>query len=359
MTQKLLVLTATGKGAFILEATPDRRDWTLHGPLCDAQPTSHLVADPRTGTIWAGGGDAWRGPAVWRSTDHGRRFERFDDGLAYPEGEARMKTVWALARARGRLLAGVEPAGLFESDDDGQTWQHVQGLTDHPSRPEWQPGGGGLILHHVLPHPEDPEQIWVAVSTAGVFHTKDGGRSWTPRNQGTRCDFLATGPTYPEYGQCVHSLAMARTRPDRLYQQNHCGMYRTDDGGRSWTSIEAGLPSDFGFALATHPTDPDTAWLIPLVGAEHRYPPEGRLAVWRTTDAGRTWTDLRQGLPQENAFVCILRQAMATDPLTPTGLYFGTTSGTLYASPDEGRSWTPITRNLPAIRAVETVLVEE
>ncbi len=358
MPQKLLVLIATGKGAFTLEATEDRRDWTLHGPLCDAQPTSHLIADPETGTIWAGGGDAWRGPAIWRSTDQGQSFQHFNDGLAYPEGEPKLKAVWSLAHAHGRLLAGVEPAGLFQSTDDGQTWQHVQGLTDHPTRPDWQPGGGGLILHHIVPHPQDPSQLWVAISTAGVFHTADGGHTWTPRNRGTRCDFFKTGPTYPEYGQCVHSLAVARTRPDRLYQQNHCGMYKTDNGGQSWTSIENGLPSDFGFATATHPTDPDTAWLLPLVDAEHRYAPEGRLAVWRTKDAGQTWIDLRQGLPQENAYVCILRQAMATDPLTPTGLYFGTTGGTIYASPDEGQTWTQIAQNLPAIRAVETVVVE-
>lgn len=358
MTKKLLVLVATGKGAFILEGAESRRDWTVHGPLCDAEPVNHLMADPATGTIWAGGGDGWRGAAVWRSTDQGATFQKFSDGLGYPEGHDRMKAVWSLAHAHGRLLAGAEPAGLFESRDDGETWSHVRGLTDHPSRPEWVPGGGGLILHHIVPHPADPDRIWTAISVAGVFHTQDGGKSWTPRNQGTRCDFMGTGATYPEHGQCVHSLAMAKTQPDRLYQQNHCGMYRTDDGGLNWTSIENGLPSDFGFASATHPTDPDTAWLLPLVGAEHRYAPDGRLAVWRTNDAGRSWTPFRDGLPQENAYVCILRQAMATDPLTPTGLYFGTTGGTLYASPDEGQSWTPIAQNLPAIRAVETVVVE-
>lgn len=354
MTSKLLVLIATGKGAFILEGNADRRQFQLKGPLCDGQPVSHVVADPATGTLYAGGGDEWFGPAVWRSDDLGQTWQRHSDGLAYPEGRDKLKAVWSLAAAHGRLHAGVEPAGLFASDDGGRSFTHVAGLTDHPSRADWVPGGGGLILHHIVAHPDDPDQLWVGISTAGVFHTKDGGRSWTPRNQGTRCDFFGDGATYPEYGQCVHSLAMASGRPERLYQQNHCGMYRSDDGGQHWQSIENGLPSDFGFATATHPRDQDTAWLLPLVGAEKRFVPDGRLAVWRTTDGGASWQDQREGLPQHGAFVCVLRQAMATDRLDPPGVYFGTTGGTLFASADEGESWTTIAQHLPAIRSVET-----
>jgi photosystem II stability/assembly factor-like uncharacterized protein len=356
MTTDILVLIATGKGAFILEGDTNRRDFALKGPFCDAQSVNHVIADPATGTLYAGGGDGWVGPAVWRSTDRGQSWTRFDQGLAYPDGQDKLKAVWSLARAHGRLYAGVEPAGLFMSEDDGETWHHVQGLTDHPTRPEWVPGGGGLILHHIVAHPTDPGQLWVGISTAGVFHTADGGKSWTPRNQGTRCDFMGDGATYPEYGQCVHSLAMAPGDGSLLYQQNHCGMYKSTDGGQSWTSVENGLPSDFGFATATHPRDPETAYLLPLVGAEKRYAPDGKLAVWRTRDGGQTWQDLRQGLPQSGAYLCVLRQAMATDPLTPAGIYFGTTGGTLFASPDEGESWTTIAQHLPAIRAVETLV---
>jgi len=357
MTKRAQLLIATGKGAFVLDGDAGRRDWALRGPYCQSQPVNHVIADPRAGTLHAGGGDEWHGPAVWRSTDQGESWARFDQGLAYPEGQDKLKTVWSLARAHGRLYAGVEPAGLFVSDDDGESWRHVEGLTSHPSRPEWMPGGGGLILHHVIPHPLDPDQLWVAISTAGVFHTADGGQSWTPRNRGTRCDFMGDGATYPEFGQCVHSLAMAAGTGERLYQQNHCGMYRSDDGGRGWQSIEHGLPSDFGFALATHPTDPETAWLLPLVGAEKRYAPDGKLAVWRTRDGGQSWADLRRGLPQAGAYLCVLRQAMATDRLDPAGVYFGTTGGSLFASPDEGESWQPIAQHLPAIRAVETMVV--
>lgn len=357
MTEQALVLIATGKGAFILEGDGSRRGFELRGPYCDSQPVNHVVADPATGTLYAGGGDPWFGAAVWRSADQGHTWQRFDQGLAYPEGQDKLKSVWSLGLAHGRLMAGVEPAGLFASDDGGKTFTHVEGLTNHPSRGDWMPGGGGLILHHIVAHPTDPSQLWVAISAAGVFHTADGGVSWTPRNQGTRCDFTGNGATYPEHGQCVHSLALAPSAGDRLYQQNHCGMYRTDDGGRCWQSIENGLPSDFGFTCTAHPRDPDTAWLIPLVGADKRYAPEGKLAVWRTKDAGRSWQRQDNGLPQENAYVNVLRQAMATDQSTPAHLYFGTTGGTLYMSPDEGDTWTTIAQHLPAIRSVETVVV--
>ena len=211
------------------------------------------------------------------------------------------------------------------------------GLRDHPSRPDWQPGGGGLILHSLVIHPQDDRQIWVGVSTAGVFHTADGGETWEARNRGTRADFMPEGQNYPEYGQCVHSLVMPPGMPNRLYQQNHCGMYRSDDGGRHWESIEAGLPSTFGFPAAVHPRDADTLYLVPLNGdTAGRFVPEAKAAVWRTTDAGRTWRGGREGLPQANAFFGVLRQALATDRLEPAGVYFGTTSGELYASADEG-----------------------
>lgn len=360
MATRVLVLLGTKKGAFILESDGDRRSWELRGPFCDTWPMNHVIADPATGTIYGAGGNEWFGPAVWKSTDLGATWTHSSNGLAYAAGETPIRSAWSLSRsAGGRLYAGVEPAGLFRSDDGGETWQHVAGLRDHPSRPHWQPGGGGLILHAVVPHPEDERQIWVAISTGGVFHSSDGGETWRPRNRGTRNDYVPEDQRYPEFGQCVHSLVMAPGMPDRLYQQNHCGMYRSEDGGQSWQSIEAGLPSSFGFPAAVHPRDPATLYLLPLNGdSAGRYVPNGSAAVWRTRDRGDSWEALRAGLPQENAFFGVLRQAMATDRLDPAGVYFGTSSGALFASADEGDGWTCIAQHLPTVLSVETLVVE-
>jgi photosystem II stability/assembly factor-like uncharacterized protein len=359
MTRKTLVLIGTKKGAFILESDAQRRSWELRGPFCEAWPMNHVVADASTGMIYAGGGNEWFGPAVWKSANLGASWTHSSEGLAYEAGEDPIKSVWSLAPAAGALYAGVEPAGLFRSEDGGQSWRHVAGLRDHPSRPHWQPGGGGLILHSLVPHPEDARQLWVAISTGGVFHTADGGDSWQARNHGTRCDYLPEEQRYPDYGQCVHCLVMAPGMPDRLYQQNHCGMYRSEDGGRRWESIEAGLPSSFGFAAAVHPRDPDTLYLLPLNGDSiGRYVPDGKAAVWRTRDRGQSWEALREGLPQKNTFFGVLRQAMATDRLEPAGVYFGTNTGTLFASTDEGQSWQSIAQHLPTICSVETLVVD-
>jgi photosystem II stability/assembly factor-like uncharacterized protein len=357
MATKVLILLGTKKGAFIAESDAGRRGWHLRGPFCDASPVNHVVADPATGAIHAGGG-GWLGPAVWTSTDLGASWTKAEGGLAYGEGEEPLTAVWSLAPTARGLLAGVQPAGLFHSADGGQSWRHLPGLRDHPTRPDWQPGGAGLILHSLVPHP-DGRRLWVGISSAGVFHSADGGSSWEPRNRGTRADFLPEGENYPEFGQCVHCLVMAPGGDERLYQQNHCGMYRSEDGGRAWQSIEAGLPSSFGFAAAAHPRDADTLYLVPLNGdIAGRYVPDGRCAVWRTRDQGESWTDLREGLPQGNVYFGVLRQAMATDRLDPAGVYFGTNNGSLFASGDEGERWSCIAQHLPGILSVETCVVE-
>lgn len=358
MSEKVLTLLGTKKGTFILSSDAARRDWALSGPFCETWPINHVIADPATGTIYAGGGNEWFGPAVWASRDHGATWTHSSKGLSYAEGKEPITAVWSLAAAHGRLYAGVSPAGLFVSEDGGETWTEIEGLQQHPTRSQWSPGGAGLILHSLVPHPTDDKQIWVGISAVGVFHTADGGQTWETRNTGTRCDFLPEDQRYPEFGQCVHCVVMAPGPEGRLYQQNHCGMYRSDDGGRTWQSIEAGLPSSFGFPAAVHPRDPDTLYLVPLNGdTAGRYMPEAQAAAWRTSDGGATWSAKRDGLPQQNAFFNVLRQALAVDALQSAGVYFGTGSGEVYASADEGETWSCIARHLPSISSVETLVV--
>ncbi|WP_026380128.1 WD40/YVTN/BNR-like repeat-containing protein [Afifella pfennigii] len=362
----IVLLIGTTKGVFILTSDAARRDFALKGPFCEAWPINHVVGDAASGTIYAGGGHAWVGLDGWKSADLGQSWTRSGDGLAFDDGEGEredeeaIQSVWSLCPANGSLYAGVKPAGLFRSADDGESWQHVTGLRAHPTRPQWAPGGAGLTLHSIVVDPADDARIWVGISTAGVFHSADGGRNWEPRNQGTRADYLPQEQRYPAFGQCVHNLAKAPGKGERLYQQNHCGMYRSEDGGRAWESIEQGLPSSFGFPVATHPRDPDTVFFVPLNGdIAGRYVPEGAAAVWRSRDAGRSWQAMRNGLPQSHVYFAVLRQAMATDALDPAGVYFGTNTGSLYASADEGESWQRLAEHLPTILSVETMTLAD
>ncbi|HEX5589120.1 MAG TPA: hypothetical protein VFX65_02375 [Candidatus Limnocylindrales bacterium] len=374
MAERVALLVGTPKGAFILDGDATRRSWTVRGPLCEGWPIHDISVDPSSGAILAGGGSPWYGPAVWRSDDLGATWTHSSEGLTYGDGDGapKLKTVWnvtasngaagspsAASRAAGSraIYAGVEPAGLFRSTDGGQTWAHVEGLTNHPSRPEWQPGNGGLILHSIVPHPHDHDRLWVGISAVGAFETRDGGTTWETRNNGVRADFNPEN-RYPEFGQCVHKLVMAADGGEHLYQQNHCGVYRSFDGGRQWEEITEGLPTEFGFPMVAHPRDPLTVWNIPLTTPEAgRYMVDAKAAVWRTHDGGASWTRSGEGLPQEDAFVGVLREAMAVDRLDPVGVYFGTSTGQLYASADEGRTWSRIADNLPPIWSVEAAVV--
>ncbi|WP_460255571.1 exo-alpha-sialidase [Acidiphilium sp. MT5] len=358
MPHLLCLLIGTRKGAFIAQSDAARQSWTLRGPFCDAWPINHVIGDAKTGIIYAGGGNPWFGPAVWQSPDCGASWTHSSAGLQNQAGDDPVTAVWSLAQGVDGLYVGVEPAGLFRSANAGHTFAPISGLQAHPSRPHWNPGAGGLILHSIVPHPSNAQEIWVAISAAGVFYTDDGGQSWHARNRGTRADYMPEDQRYPEFGQCVHSLVMASNMPERLYQQNHCGMYRSEDGGVHWHSIEAGLPSSFGFPAAAHPRDPATLYLFPLNGDTlGRYVPNGQAAVWHTTDAGAHWQALRNGLPAGPAYFGVLRQALTTDPLTPAGIYFGTNTGALYGSADEGEHWHCIAQHLPTITSVETMVM--
>ena len=357
MTQRTLLLVGTPKGAFILESDAGRREWSLRGPLCDGWPVHDISVEPGTNALLAGAGSPWFGPAVFRSEDLGATWTHSSEGITYGDGGPKVETVWNVTAGLDGIYAGVQPAGLFRSADAGRTWSHVEGLTQHPSRPEWQPGAGGLILHTIVPHPSDARRMWVGISSVGVFETQDGGASWSTRNAGVRAEFNP-GNRYPDFGQCVHKLVLADD-DERLYQQNHCGVYRTTDGGVQWEEITGTLPSDFGFVMTVHPRDPLTAWIIPLTDPMHgRLMIDGAAAVWRTHDGGDTWIRSGEGLPQEDAFVGVLREAMAVDRHESVGVYFGTSTGQLYGSSDEGRTWARIGDNLPPIWSVETLVLD-
>jgi hypothetical protein len=325
----LHLLVGTTKGAFILDGAQDRTGWTVRGPFCDGWTINHVVADPVTGTMWAGGGNDWTGAGVWRSADGGRTWEltklttgQMDDWAADdPEFAARIgwtgepapfgdsfAQVWSLACANGRVHAGTKPATLLESDDDGRTFSQVKGLTDHPSATDWGPGAAGLTLHTIVPDPADPERMWVGISAAGVFTTVDGGGTWERRNDladpadGEGHDHPAAASD-GHVGLCVHHVEIAAphagTEPADgagtvLYQQNHHGTWRSDDGGLTWHDITAGLPSTFGFPLHVHPHDAQTIRTVPLNGdSDGRYPPDAAAAVWRSCDGGASWQALR------------------------------------------------------------------
>jgi photosystem II stability/assembly factor-like uncharacterized protein len=359
----VLVLVGTTKGAFFLRSNAARADWELDGPHFPGQSVDALAYDSRDGRrrVWAGTISGHWGPGLRTSDDFGRTWDPPGPSrLRFPkDAGAALKRVWQITpgpAAEPRVLyAGVEPAALFRSLDGGRTWSLVRGLWDHPHRPKWMPGGGGLGLHTILTDPTDPRRLVIAISSGGVYRTDDGGATWQVKNRGIRAEFMPD--KYPEFGQCVHKIGRHPARPGRLFLQNHWGLYRSDDAGDRWRDVASGVPSDFGFALAVHPHDADVAYVVPLESDLFRCTPDGKLRVYRTRDAGRSWEPLTKGLPQEHAFETVLRDALECDTLDPAGVYFGTRSGRLYCSADGGASWALAIEGLPPILCVRPVVV--
>ena len=357
----VLLLVGTMKGAFILRANKARKKWDVGGPYFPGSAVYAMAYDGREGRhrIWAGPQSMHWGALLRSSDDFGQNWTNPEEAnVKFPESAgAALRNIWKIEPGRENepdaLYCGVEPAALFVSRDAGDTWRLTEGLWNHPQRPKWQPGGGGLCLHTILLDPADSNRVRIAVSTAGMYVTEDGGATWRPSNDGVRADFLPD--KYPEFGQCVHKVVQAGSKPERMFLQNHWGLYRSDDRGESWTDIANGVPSDFGFAMTIHPEDPDCAWIVPLESDGFRCTPEGKLRVYRTRDAGKSWEPMTKGLPQKGAYETVLRDAMAVDALD--GVYFGTRSGKLFGSHDGGTSWAELLDGLPAVVSVQAANV--
>ncbi|MGV9809101.1 WD40/YVTN/BNR-like repeat-containing protein [Micromonospora chersina] len=357
-----LLAIGTGKGLFLATST-DRRDWAVSGPHFPMTGVYAVAVDKRPGRprLLAGMTSSHFGPSVATSDDLGGSWQEPEQApVAFPaDTGASLGRVWQLTPAGPDqpdvVWAGTEPSALFRSEDGGRSFSLVRALWDHPHREQWAAGFGGQAVHSVLPHPRDPGRMAVAMSTGGVYRTEDAGASWAPGNTGIRAYFLPD--EWPEFGQCVHKIARDAGDPERLYAQNHHGVYRSDDDGLSWTSIAAGLPSDFGFPIVAHPSRPGTVYAFPLAADGERFPTDRRCRVYRSADAGESWEPLTAGLPDGPFYPSVLRDAMCADDHDPAGVYFGTRSGEVYASADDGDSWSRVAAHLPDVLCVRAAEV--
>ena len=359
-----LLLVGTTKGAFILRSNAQRSRWEVGGPYFHGHNVYTMAYDCRVGRrrIWASTSNYW-GTLLRFSDDFGKSWTNPQESpIRFPsDAGVSLKNIWQITVGRPEepnvLYCGVEPAALFESRDSGETWSLVRGLFDHPHRPRWVPGNGGLALHTIILDPTNNLRMYIAISSGGVYRTTDGGQTWTAQNRGIRAMFLPN--KNPEFGQCIHKIAMHPSHPERLFLQNHWGLYRSDDYGENWKDIANGVPSDFGFAIISHPRNPDCVYIIPVESDEFRCSCDGRLRVYRTRNGGASWEPLSRGLPQKLAYETVLRDGMTADSFDPAGIYFGTRSGQLFGSRDEGRTWQKILDGLPSIACVRAAFIGE
>jgi len=385
---KVRVLVGTKKGAFILEADGKRKDWSVSGPLFAGWEVYHMKGSPADpDRIFASQTSGWFGQIIQRSSDGGKTWETPGGGpekspQGWPMGESNkfvydesketgapltthqwydgtqkpwvFKRVWHLEPSLSdpdTVYAGIEDAAIFRSTDGARSWQEMSGLRGHGTGPQWQPGAGGMCLHTIILDRSDPGRMYIAISAAGAFRTDDGGTTWKPINRGLRSQFLPDQDS--EVGHCVHHVAMHPSRPDVLFMQKHWDVLRSDNAGDQWHDVSGNLPSDFGFVIDVHAHEPETIYVVPIKSDGEHYPPEGKLRVYRSRSGGNEWEALTNGLPQANCYVNVLRDAMSVDSLDSCGVYFGTTGGQVYCSPDGGDTWSPIVRDLPAVLSVE------
>ncbi len=348
------LLVGTKKGLFALEGEPGGA-FAVRGRAFAGEPVEYAMRDPRSGRVLASVTSPFYGPKIWLADDVDGEWQQAA-GVALPEGgDAALERIWVIVAGEDEstVYAGGDPGVLFVSRDAGATWELERTLWDHPTRPDWTPGGGGLCLHSIVPWPGDPDRLALALSAVGVWLTDDGRRTWRHGNDGLVPRYMPEDAREATISLCVHDLHRAPRRPERMFMQFHGGVYRSDDAGESWTDIGAGLPSDFGFPMALDPADPDSAYVIPLAADMDRVTPDGRVRVYETRDAGATWTARGDGLPGEHAYLTILRQAFDRAGAGPElELYFGATSGDVFASGDAATTWATAARHLPPVFSV-------
>jgi photosystem II stability/assembly factor-like uncharacterized protein len=361
------VLVGTRKGAFILTSDGARKRWKVEGPHFAGWEIYHLKASPADpNRIYASQTSGWFGQVIQRSNDGGKTWEAGGNQFQY-EGTPgthrwydnsphpwEFKRVWHLEPSPDdpeHVYAGVEDAALFETRDAGTTWNELPGLRTHRTASEWNPGAGGLCLHSIVLDPENKDRIYAAISASGVFRSDDGGKTFKATNRGLRSNHIPDPDA--EFGHCVHHIAMHPSRPRTLYMQKHWDVMRTDDCADSWREISGNLPTDFGFVIDVNANDPETVYVIPITSDSHHFVPDGKLRVYRSKTGGDDWEALTSGLPQKDCYVNVLRDAMDVDELDPSGIYFGTSGGQVYVSPDGGDSWSAAVRDLPAVLSVE------